>query len=273
MPRRNWSYEETLMALLLYLCPPNRRKNWDDTDPEIRALARALNRTEGSVSLKIGNLKSCDPNRTGVGFKNASHMDRRVMEKYLSEPDATIAVATACLLDNGIEVGFDGTQARITVQDGASRSRPAANHPRVGHRLEGRERLVEASERINQGYFRQILMANYQGTCCLTGIHIPALLTASHIKPWRSASGKERLMASNGLLLNAFHDRAFDRGLITLNDSYRIVISTKVPHTPENDRWIYAFEGKRIHLPNQLEKTALPSLDFIHYHNNCIFEH
>ena len=85
-----------------------------------------------------------------------------------------------------------------------------------------------------------MLLANYGGTCCLTGIDIPALLTASYIKPWAAATWSERLMSSNYLLLNALHDRAFDRSPITLDDRYRVVVSSRVPHTPTNDQWLYA---------------------------------
>ena len=116
-----------------------------------------------------------------------------------------------------------------------------------------------------------MLLSNYGGACCLTGIDIPALLTASHIKPWAAATPSERLMSSNGLLLNALHDRAFDRGLITLDDRYRVVVSSHVPHTPTNDQWLYAFDGRKIALPGSDESTW-PSLDFIHYHNDCVFE-
>ena len=125
--------------------------------------------------------------------------------------------------------------------------------------------------RVNQDYFRSVLLANYGGTCCLTGIDIPALLTASHIKPWAAATPSERLMSSNGLLLNALHDRAFDHDFITLDDRYRVVVSSHVSHTPANDRWLYAFDGRKIALPGSDESTW-PSLDFIHYHNGCIFE-
>ena len=116
-----------------------------------------------------------------------------------------------------------------------------------------------------------MLLSNYGGTCCLTGIDIPALLTASHIKPWAAATPSERPMSSNGLLLNALHDRAFDRGLITLDDRYRVVVSSRVPHTATNDQWLYAFDGRKIALPGS-DKSTWPSLDFIHYHNDCVFE-
>ena len=78
-------------------------------------------------------------------------------------------------------------------------------------------------------------------------------------------------MSSNGLLLNALHDRAFNRGLITLDDRYRVVVSSRVPHTPTNDRWLYAFDGRKIALSSRGE-SVWPSLDFIHYHNDCVFE-
>lgn len=103
------------------------------------------------------------------------------------------------------------------------------------------------------------------------GIDIPALLTASHIKPWAAATPSERLMSSNGLLLNTLHDRAFDRGLITLDDRYRVVVSSRVPRTPANDQWLYAFDGRRIALPG-CDESTWPSLDFIHCHNDCVFE-
>lgn len=108
---------------------------------------------------------------------------------------------------------------------------------------------------VNQDYFRSVLLSNYDGACCLTGIDIPALLTASHIKPWAAATPSERLMSSNGLLLNALHDRAFDRGLITLDERYRVVVSSRVPHTPTSDRWLYAFDGRKIALPGRDKST------------------
>lgn len=46
-------------------------------------------------------------------------------------------------------------------------------------------------------------------------------------------------------LLNALYDRAFDRGLIMLDDRYRIALSSRVPYTPANDQWLYAFDGRK----------------------------
>lgn len=101
---------------------------------------------------------------------------------------------------------------------------------------------------------------------------VPALLTASHTRPWSAATPIERLASSNRLLLKALHDRAFDRGLISLDDSYRVVVSSRVPHTPANEQWLHSFAGRQIHLPSG-EESTWPSREFIHYHNDCVFEH
>ena len=105
-------------------------------------------------------------------------------------------------------------------------------------------------QRINQSYFRNSLLLNYQYTYCITGMQIPSMLIASHIKPWKASTPTEKTAASNGLLLNAFHDRAFDQGLISIDDDYRIMVNhDKVRHSPVNDQWLYAFEDQRITLP------------------------
>lgn len=247
------------MALAFYLYPPLPRKNWDDSDTEIRLLAGEIGRTESAVCLKIANLKACNPNRTGLGFTNTAGMDRQVKSEYLANPYATMSEAMWELEQTGIQISYDGA---IEV---SGPSRPDQL------RQLGLERVEQVRTRIHQDYFRSVLLANCEGACCLTGIVIPALLTASHIKPWAAATRSERLMSSSGLLLNALHDRAFDRGLITLDDRYRVVVSSCVPHTPTNDQWLYASDGGKIALPGSDESTW-PSLDFIHYHNGCIFE-
>ena len=56
----------------------------------------------------------------------------------------------------------------------------------------------------------------------MSGLADPRLLVASHIVPW-GRDKVNRLNPSNGLCLSAIHDRAFDMGLITLTDDYRVI--------------------------------------------------
>lgn len=44
------------------------------------------------------------------------------------------------------------------------------------------ERLVV--QRVGQGLFRGALLDYWQGKCCVTGLDVPELLRASHIRPW-----------------------------------------------------------------------------------------
>ena len=67
-------------------------------------------------------------------------------------------------------------------------------------------------------FFRMSVLMSYGNACCITGLKNKELLVASHIKPWSVSNIKtERTNPSNGLCLNAMHDKAFDRGLITID--------------------------------------------------------
>ena len=64
--------------------------------------------------------------------------------------------------------------------------------------------------------------------CAVTGVTVPRLLRASHIKPWaRCETDAERLDVYNGLLLAAHLDAAFDAGLISFTDEGVILFSTQ----------------------------------------------
>lgn len=108
MSRRNWSRQETLMALAFYLCPPLPRKNWDDSDAEIQLFAGAISRKVSAVCYKIANLKACDPNRSGSDFTHADTMDAQVMSEYLADQDATMFGAMWELEQIGIRISYDG---------------------------------------------------------------------------------------------------------------------------------------------------------------------
>lgn len=231
------------MALAFYLCSPLPWKNWDDSDAEIQLLAGEIGRTESAVCFKIANLKACDPNRTGLGFTNTAGMDRQVISEYLADPDATMSEAMWELEQIGIRISYDG---EIEVSGSSRPDQPQQL------RL---KRVEQVRTRVNQDYFRSVLLSNYSGTCCLTGIDIPALLTASHIKPWTVFTPSKRLMSSNSPLLNALHDRALDRGLITLDDHHCVVASSHVPHTTSNNQWLHAFAGKKTAPPGINEPT------------------
>src|SRR3546814_13485331 len=87
------------------------------------------------------------------------------------------------------------------------------------------ERLVVQG--VGQDVFRDALMDYWGGRCAVTGLAIPELLRASHIKPWADcATDAERLDVFNGLLLAPNLDAAFDRGFVTVADDCAVLAST-----------------------------------------------
>ena len=100
----------------------------------------------------------------------------------------------------------------------------------------------------------------------------PDLLIASHIKPWKDSDSRtERTNPSNGLCLNALHDKAFDRGFITLDKDYRIVISKRLSDMRVDEKtrdWFFSYDHQQIMLPDKF----IPGRDFIEYHNDVVFQ-
>ena len=108
--------------------------------------------------------------------------------------------------------------ARVLPDEPAQRYRRAVAEKlaEVGANNTEVERWVR--QRVGQDIFRQSLMDYWGGACAVTGIRLPALLRASHIKPWADcASDAERLNVFNGFLLCAHLDALFDRHLLTFD--------------------------------------------------------
>jgi predicted restriction endonuclease len=99
---------------------------------------------------------------------------------------------------------------------------------------------------------------------------VPELLNASHIIPW-SKSDENRVNPCNGLCLNAIHDRAFDRGLLTILPDYTIKISPVLKKLSKNiavKHFLLRYDGLTIKRP----KRFLPDITFLRYHNEKIFQ-
>lgn len=97
------------------------------------------------------------------------------------------------------------------------------------------------------------ILSSYENRCALTGITIPQLLIASHIIPW-SENENRRADPTNGLCLNALHDKAFDRHLITFDKDFRLVVSSilKKGDIPEFQLSNFAqLEGTMLSLPHR----------------------
>lgn len=114
------------------------------------------------------------------------------------------------------------------------------------------ERLVV--QRIGQDFFRNELLDFWQGRCSVTGLAVPALLRASHIKPWaKCVDDNERLDVFNGLLLAPHIDALFDGGWISFTDLGKVMVSDALPAEAKlklgvSDEWSISRLNSR-HIP------------------------
>lgn len=122
-----------------------------------------------------------------------------------------------------------------------------------------RERLV--ASRIGQGDFRKYLLKSWDNKCALSGLELPELLIASHIKPWKVSNNRERLDHNNGLLLSPNYDYAFDKGYISFTEEGKIIFSPTL-----SVEQIHALGFK--HTDTIQKKLNIHQKAYIEYHRN-----
>lgn len=106
------------------------------------------------------------------------------------------------------------------------------------------ERKGLVTSRVGQGYYRQQIIALWEGRCPVSGVTIMPLLIASHIVPWSQSNDEEKLDVNNGILLSPNFDALFNRHLISFENDGSILISDKV--TQEDREALGVVESIRI---------------------------
>ena len=247
-----WTRQELLIAFRLYCRLPFRRFN--SRNSEIIKFAGAIGRTPSALAMKLGNIASLDPAITStgrVGLRGGVSANDRAMWQEMNSDWERFALESE----------------RATIEAGlAAESDEPPDQDRSNF---GSNREVLTTVRVGQSFFRLAVLSAYDGRCCITGLSIPSLLVASHIVPW-SHDESNRVNPRNGLLLSALHDKAFDSGLLTLDDDMTIQISRK--YTGTNDQFflesIDRYAGSKINLPEKF----VPDHNFISYHREYIFQ-
>lgn len=265
MSARNWTYDETLLAFELYCKTPFGRIHRGN--PDIVRLSALLQRTPSSVAMKMVNFASLDPElkkRNIKGLSNSSKMDQMVWRDFFENGSELIIRA------HDILESLNGEKRSELPQKGSTEDTDKYI-PQEVFPL-GTDKQILSKQRIGQAFFRKAVLASYDFRCCITGISIKPLLIASHIKPWaKSDDTSEKTNPRNGLCLNALHDKAFDAGLISIDEDYRIIVSKIIKDSeiePQAIDYFLTFEGKQIELPNKF----MPDLEFIRYHNTEVFK-
>lgn len=256
---------ETLLCLAAALAVNHRRYGGSTSHlaptpvPELAAL---FQRTPASILAKMANLDGSRPNGARYEIETAACLLSdmpRLIATYLMVRDAAMAAGVHPghlpeFLSLGQMQGFQLLgQEEFTIDE-----IEAAVEPRL-RSLAGRmggtpepvtERLLVAAARVGQHRFALDVMRNCAHRCVFCGLRPGpvlerrGLLIASHIKPWRVSTDRERLDVANGLAACPSHDAAFDVGLLWVNGGLRIHTAVVLDQARQYDTGMAASFGQ-----------------------------
>ncbi|MBK8806035.1 MAG: HNH endonuclease [Bacteroidales bacterium] len=256
MERKNWTREELILAFNLYCKIPFGKLN--QRNPLVIELSQIIGRTPSSVAFKLVNFASLDPfhqNRGVKGMQNAGKLDKEIYNEFSNNWNDLIFESESLLAEKSgkpnlvesikKELDFDETKKGIEV-------------------------ISSVKTRVNQSFFRTVVTSIYCNKCAVSNINLPELLIASHIIPW-SLNEKERLNPSNGICLSPLYDKVFDKGLMTLDNDFKIIFSKKLLKITDKKTYQSFFENyenQQINLPDKF----FPKADFLDFHRKNVFK-
>ena len=246
-----WSREELILALFAYCQIPFAKTK--ASNPDVIALANLVGRTPSSAARKLGNFGAFDPTLAQKGISGLQHVgkaDKAIWEEFYGNWDALVRESQNIRAKLGASIPLSDVIEPFQMPEGAT------------------ERQRTAKQRVYQDFFRRSVLASYDTACCVCQCDLMPLLVASHIVPW-SVDEKNRLNPENGLCLCLLHDGAFDRGLLTVTDTFRIQISKRAKASKSSfvQQVIIHYDSCTIFKPRRF----LPNREFLTWHGKNVF--
>lgn len=204
-----WSRQELLVAFALYCRIPFGK--FHQRNPDLIQFAKLLGRTPSALAMKLSNIASIDPAFTASGrsgLSGASVADKEMWKEMEGGWDQFVLESENAL--NSLGQSFSSSLEKQATPD-----------------YSAVDKIVNVRVRVGQDFFRRAVLSAYDYKCCITGLAVPQLLVASHIKPWR-LDQQNRVNPRNGLALSALHDKAFDLGIITIDEDHKVCITKKL---------------------------------------------
>ena len=133
------------------------------------------------------------------------------------------------------------------------------------------EKADEEDIFIRNGVFKKLVPSIYNNCCCISRMRVIStyniqMIDACHIIPF-AISHDDTIV--NGIPLCPNLHRAFDRGLITVDEFYTVQVSPSF-HEDEQAYSIKQYEGMQIVLPN--ERKYYPAIDNLAWHRKHVFK-
>ncbi len=245
---KNWSREETIIAFNVYCKIPF--KDSSKTHPLVVKYAELLGRSPSALNMKIGNIGRLDPDLKAQGIKGLVHgakLEEEVWQEFYDNPEQ-LAFESERLI---AQLSQKSIEENLNIE--------------IDNLPQGLEKEAIVKQRVNQSFFRSAVMSSYNYRCCISGITVPSLLEACHIVGW-SEDKLNRTNPKNGLCMNAFFHKAYDKHLLGISPDLKIVISEKLQVASSEQSfasYIRSINGKSILLPDKfLPQRELLALQY-----------
>jgi putative restriction endonuclease len=125
---------------------------------------------------------------------------------------------------------------------------------------------------VRGGLFKKLVPQVYNFTCCISSMrlisnHGFSMVDACHIVPFSHANDDH---VTNGLALCPNLHRAFDRGLITVDEKLKVLVSPAIAEDESNVYALRKLEGKRLNLP--FGAIHYPAPENLAWHREKVFK-
>jgi putative restriction endonuclease len=119
--------------------------------------------------------------------------------------------------------------------------------------------------------FREKILKAYEYSCavCQFNVRLSETLVgieAAHIK-WHHAGGPDS--ENNGVALCSLHHKLFDRGVFTISDSRRLIVSEFAHGNKGFEEWVLKYHNQEIKTPIHPRYQA--DITFLNWHNKEVF--
>lgn len=242
--RKPWSREETIVAFYVYCKVPFKESGKEN--PIIRHYAQILGRSPSALNMKVGNIGRLDPDlrKKGItGLRHGARMEKEVWKEFSSAPE---------------RLAYESERIIAELQGKTLEERMGLDT----HALpSGKEREAVVKQRVNQQFFRTAVLSAYNNKCCVSGVGSTELLEACHIVDW-GCDSVNRTNPKNGLCMNPFFHKAYDKLLIGISPNLVITISDELLTKTYEGRfltYLKGLQGRKITMPDRF----LPEKDFL----------
>lgn len=197
--------------------------------------------------MKIGNIGRLDPDlyKKGIsGLVHGAKMEEEIWKEFRENPE---------------QLAYESEKI-ISKLQGKSIEKIIDTNDLP----QGKEREIIIKQRINQSFFRMTVLSSYNNRCCISGIGNIELLEACHIVGW-SENTANRTNPQNGLCMNSFFHKAYDKLFIAISPDLTIIISDELlQNTVDNKfrKYLECINGEKIIMPNKF----LSKKEFLQVH-------